>query len=75
MATTDDVVTVSKAPAAVAAVPIAVTVDEFCAGLSATDRRPELIYAFSKTEKAAGHIKDDPENFKSRFAAFASKPV
>lgn len=51
------------------------TVDEFCTRLSATDRRPELIYAFSKDEKRAGRVKDSEANFTARFGAFAKRPA
>lgn len=51
------------------------TVDEFCARLSATDRRPELIYAFSRDELRAGRVKDSTANFTSRFASFANRPA
>ena len=51
------------------------TVDEFCANLSKTDKRPELIYAFAKSEKREGRVKDFATNFSSRYAAFAAKPV
>jgi hypothetical protein len=50
-----------------------VLVDEFCTDLSAHDRRPELIYAFSKDEKRKGHLRDTAANFQARFAAFASR--
>jgi len=51
------------------------TVDEFCAELSATDRRPELIYAFACDEKRAGRVNDLAFNFLSRLTVFANRPV
>jgi hypothetical protein len=51
------------------------TIDEFCAGLSAKDRRVELIAAFHFDEKRAGNLKDTDANFRERFTAFANKPA
>ncbi|MDP3327202.1 hypothetical protein [Parvibaculum sp.] len=51
------------------------TVDEFCAELSVSEKRVELIYAFSQDEKNNGRVKDMAENYRSRFEAFATKPV
>lgn len=53
----------------------AITLDEFCTLLSATDRRVEMIGAFNHVEKKAGRIKDFDENYRSRFDAFANQPV
>lgn len=49
--------------------------EEFCTRLSKTDKRVEMIGGFHYTEVAAGKIKDTESAFKSRFEAFATKPV
>lgn len=36
----------------------ALTLEEYCTRVSATDRRVELLNAFAKSEIAAGHRKD-----------------
>lgn len=56
---------------------IEMTLDEFCLRMSdrKVDGRVELIHGFAYTERKAGHIKDAESNFKSRFEAFANKPV
>jgi hypothetical protein len=46
------------------------SLDEFCARLSLTDKRVELIGGFHHTERAAGHNKDVEAAFKERFIAF-----
>jgi hypothetical protein len=46
------------------------TLDEFCARLSNTDKRVELIGGFHHSERAAGHAKDTEAAFQSRFVAF-----
>jgi len=51
------------------------TIDEFCSELSASDKRVEMIYAFSRDEKKHGRVKDMADNYRSRFEAFATKPV
>ena len=51
------------------------TLDEFCARLSSTDRRVELIAAFHHNERAAGQMKDTSAAFQNRFVAFQSKPT
>lgn len=54
---------------------ITVTLNEFCARLSETVVRPELIGAFAHTERAAGNARDTAEAFKARFDEFINKPV
>lgn len=49
------------------------TLDEFCAELSKTDKRPELIYAFSKDEQRQGRNRDTADNFRARFVAFGKR--
>jgi len=51
------------------------TLDEFCARLSASDKRVETIGAFYAVEKAAGRIKDTESAYSERFAAFVNHPV
>lgn len=51
------------------------TLEEFCTRLSGSDRRVELIGAFHAMERKAGRVKDTEDNFRSRFDAFAKKPV
>jgi hypothetical protein len=53
----------------------AVTLDEFCARLSGTDKRVEMIGAFNHVEKKAGRVKDTEESFRSRFDAFINQPA
>jgi len=60
-------------PDAPDAFPLAI--DEFCARLSVSDRRVELIGAFHAVEKAAGRIKDLESAFAERFAAFVNQPA
>ena len=48
---------------------------EFCARLSATVRRPELLAGFEFSERTAGRVKDKPEAFQARFDKFCNKPV
>lgn len=52
-----------------------VTIDEFCRDLSKSDGRPEMVYAFSKDEMRNGRIKDMPENYSARYAAFCGRKV
>lgn len=54
---------------------VQVTLDEFCARLSNSDRRVELIGAFNFTEKLAGRTKDAESNYQTRYGAFINKPV
>lgn len=48
---------------------------EFCARLSESLRKPELIGAFHSTEVAAGVERDTAEAFQARFEEFVNKPV
>ena len=47
------------------------TLQEFCARLSKTCNRTELIGAFEYTERRAGRIKDEEAAFNERFQAFS----
>lgn len=51
------------------------TLDEFCARLSATDKRVEFIAAFHHVEEAAGRLRDTEDAYRARLAAFAARPV
>ena len=52
------------------------TLDEWCARESMTERRVELLAAFHFDERTSGGpAKDSAENFASRYAAFAVRPV
>jgi len=51
------------------------SLDEFCAQLSSTDSRVEMIGAFHATERAAGRVKDLASKFTERFTAFVNTPV
>jgi hypothetical protein len=49
--------------------------NEFCARLSATVKRPELIGSFEHHERTGGRLSATESEFKSRFDAFLNKPV
>lgn len=51
------------------------TLDDFCARLSSTDNRVELIGGFHFVEKQAKRFKDSESAYRSRFEAFVNKPV
>lgn len=68
------------APAEVSATPEKPTelpqhLGEFCARLSATVKRPELIGAFEHHERTGGRLSGTETEFKARFDAFVNKPV
>ena len=48
---------------------------EFCASLSSSDKRVELIGGFHHYEKLNGKIKDTRSNYLARFEAFAKMPA
>jgi hypothetical protein len=50
-------------------------IEEFCANLSATDRRIEMIGAFYRVEMAAGRTRALPSEFKDRYSAFLTQPA
>lgn len=50
-------------------------IEEFCATLSATDRRIEMIGAFYRVEMAAGRTRALPSEFKDRYSAFLIQPA
>lgn len=49
--------------------------DEFCALLSKTDRRVELIAVFHHLERASGVARDTATNYRARYAAVATRPA
>jgi len=51
------------------------TLDEFCAQMSAVDDRVELIGGFHASELASGNVKDTSKNYKLRFSVFSNKEV
>jgi hypothetical protein len=78
--TTTDASASTSADSATAAVSQAVTefvqgIEEFCANLSATDRRIEMIGAFYRVEMAAGRTRALPSEFKVRYSAFLTQPA
>lgn len=48
---------------------------EFCASLSVTDRRVEMIGAFHHTETLAGRVKDTRSAFLGRYNDFCNAPA
>lgn len=54
---------------------IPLSLDEFCARLSATDKRVELIGGFHSVEVAAGNTKDVDSAFAARFNDFINQPA
>jgi len=52
-----------------------VSINEFCARLSETMTKPELINAFAYVERAAGRVKDTGLAYRSRFDLFVNQPV
>lgn len=51
------------------------TVDEFCARLSAIDNRVEMVGAFHAQEKSAGRKSDTEAAYKTRFDTFCNAPA
>lgn len=67
--------TKQAAPGAETAKSFPLTLEEFCARLSQSDRRVELIGAFHFDEKRNKRVKDTEANYLARFDAFLKKPV
>lgn len=63
-----------SAPAADQTVP-KLSLNEFCARLSETVARPELIGAFENFERRAGRTKDTDAAYRARFDEFINTPV
>lgn len=51
------------------------TLDEFCAAVSLTDRRVELIAGFYADERRNGRAIDTRDAWNARYAAFQSRPA
>lgn len=51
------------------------SITDFCARLSETVSRPELIGAFAHVEKKAQRVNDTAANYRARFDAFINQPV
>lgn len=49
--------------------------DEFCARLSAKDRRVEMIGGFHADERRAGRTKDTDPAYFERYTQFVNRPV
>lgn len=54
---------------------ITLSLNEFCARLSETVRRPELISAFEYTERNAGRNRDTFAAYRERFDVFVNSPA
>lgn len=65
----------TKTAATPAPVAFPLSVHEFCAELSAKDKRPEMIYAFSKDEERNGRQRDLAASYQTRFEAFCGRPL
>lgn len=52
-----------------------IALSEFCSRASARQKAVELIAGFHADESAAGRSRDTEDNYNTRFAAFAAKPV
>lgn len=65
------------APIVAVAEPVAVEVslNEFCARLSGSDRRVEMIGGFEAVERRAGREKDFEAGYMARFTAFCNQPA
>lgn len=51
------------------------SINDFCARLSETISRPELIGAFAHVERAAGRAKDTAAAYRARYDLFVNQPV
>ena len=69
----ETVIPVENTPAEVGEFPL--TIEEFCARLSKTDRRVELIGGFYAVESAAGRVKDLESAFAARYTKFINQPA
>ncbi len=65
---------VIQAAPVVQAAPVS-TLTEFCARLSSTDNRTELIGAFFRMETAAGRVKATDTEFQKNYSDFCNKPA
>jgi hypothetical protein len=70
------VATQTGAVAAAALAPeVKMSLADFCARLSETVRRPELIGAFEHVERKAGRKQATEAEFRARYDEFVNKPV
>lgn len=51
------------------------SINDFCARLSETITKPELIGAFAHVERVAGRVKDTELAFRNRYDLFVNQPV
>ena len=51
------------------------TLEEFCAAVSMSDRRVELVAGFYADERRSGRAHDTRTAWQARFAAFQRRPV
>lgn len=65
----------SAAPSAAEPDSFDLPLDEFCARLSTTEPRVELIGAFYADERRQGRLKASDAEWRQRFDAFAVRPV
>lgn len=65
----------TAAPEASAPESFDLTLDEFCARLSATDRRVELIGGFHAEARKNGLTKSGETQFRAAFDLYASRPI
>lgn len=54
---------------------VQVSLSEFCARLSGSDRRVEMIGGFEAVERQAGREKDFEAGYTSRFVDFCNQPA
>ncbi len=64
-----------KAAGAPAIEEVRLTLDGFCARLSETVKRPELIGAFHFSEKQQGNVAGTASEFQARYDSYINKPV
>lgn len=70
-----DAAIVAKIDQALDTGPGAVTLDEFCSGLSQSDKRVEMIGAFHSAETSSSRFKDPLAAYQSRYSAFINAPA
>ena len=51
------------------------SINDFCARLSETITKPELIGAFAHVERVAGRVKDTELAYRARYDLFVNQPV
>lgn len=65
----------AKDPEVVAKPVAKLSLNEFCARLSTTDKRVELIGGFEHQERVAGRRSDTEESYSKRYTEFLNKPA